>query len=183
MRIALLQHAFGDPSRTELDGHVRTLAQALREAGHDPSVLGSRPGRTRHAEEGEIAVKHLARLPDERLRSRGFDAPLTHLPALLRELRRGGYDAVHAFTPLDAWAGARAGGPIVFTPPERPSREALAERRLRLALWDASVRSPNHVVVPDESTREAVWRWLAADATVAAPGDAPAHVRIYRSFA
>lgn len=182
MRVALLHHGYGTPGGGPATERLRTLAGALRAAGHEPHVLSSRAGRTRRSEECGFPVVHLARLPDGRLRSRGFDAPLTHAPALLRQLRGARFDAVHAFTPEDAAFAARAAGRVFLTPLEPPRRETLAARRLRLRFWDAAVRPPNVLVVEDEAVREAVRRWLAVDAAIAATGDAPAHERIYRDF-
>ncbi|HEX8646047.1 MAG TPA: glycosyltransferase family 4 protein [Thermoleophilaceae bacterium] len=184
MRVALVHHSYGTPYGGAAEPHVRELARALRAAGHEPRVIGSRPGPTRRSDEDGIEVVHLGRLPEGPLRSRGFDGPVTHLPALVRELARGGYDAVHAFSPQDAAAAARAAAgratpPLVFTPVEPPRREALAERRLRLRFWEAAIAPPTTLVVPGDDPRAAVWRWLAVEASVVAPDDADGHVKIY----
>lgn len=178
MRIALVHHSYGTEWAGPAGPHVRELARALRTGGHEPHVLASRAGPTRRSEEDGVPVTHLARLPEGPLRSRAFDSPITHIPALLRELAGGGYDAVHAFSPQDAAAAVHGPAPVIFTPVEPPRREALAERRLRLRFWEAAARLP--IVVPDEELRAAVWRWLAVEASVVAPGDAPGHVNIYR---
>ena len=182
MRIALLHHGYGAPGEVRATERVRALARALRAAGHEPRIVGSRAGRTRRTEEDGVAVVHLGRLPDGRLRSRGLDSPLTHLPALLRHLRAARYEAVHAFSPQDAALATRAVGRVVFTPIEPPHRGLLAARRLRLGFWDAATRPPNVVVVADAAEAEAVSRWLAVDPAMAAAGDAVAHERVYRGL-
>ena len=183
MRIALVHHSYGTEWAGAAGPHVDELARALLAAGHEPHVIGSRAGATRRTEEDGVPVAHLGRLPEGPLRSRGFDGPLTHMPALMRELADGAFDAVHAFSPQDAFAASYRGTAVAFTPVEPPRREALAERRLRLRFWDAAIRPPNAVVVPSDAEREAVWRWLAVEPEVAAAGDAGAHKRIYLRLA
>jgi glycosyltransferase involved in cell wall biosynthesis len=178
VRVALVHHSYGTDWAGPAGPHVRELARALRAEGHEPHVLSSRAGPTRRSREDGVPVSHLGRLPEGPLRSRAFDTPVTHIPALLRELADPErFDAVHAFSPQDAAAAVHGPAPVVFTPVEPPRREALAERRLRLRFWEAAVRVP--FVVPDEELREAVWRWLAVEASVVAPTDAAGHVRIY----
>ena len=176
MRVALVHHGFGTPHAGAAEPHMRELARALGEAGHEVCVVSSRVGPSRRSEEDGIAVVQLGRLPEAPLRSRAFDGPVTHLPGVAR-LR--GFDVVHAFSPQDAAAAARSAARVVFTPAEPPRREALAERRLRLRFWEAAIRPPTAVVVPDEPARDAVWRWLAVEAEIAASSDAAAHERIY----
>lgn len=182
MRIALVHHSYGTEWAGAAGPLVAELARSLREAGHEPAILGSRAGPTRRETDDGVALIRLGRLPEWPLRARGFDGPLTHVPELLRELAGGGYDVAHAFSPQDAAAAAYGPAPVVFTPSEPPRREALAERRLRLRAWEAAIRPPNVVVVPSEGHRQAVRRWLALEPELAAPHDAAAHLRIYRGL-
>lgn len=177
-----MHHSYGTPWAGAAGPHVHELARALRAAGHEARVLSSRVGPTRRSDEDGFELVRLGRLPEGPLRSRAFDTPITHIPALLREIAGGGYDAVHAFSPQDAAAAAHGPAPVAFTPVEAPRREALAERRLRLRFWEEAIRPPTAVVVPDEEGRAAAWRWLAVEPEVAAPGDAAAHERVYRSI-
>ena len=182
MRVALLHHGYGGSGEERATARVRTLAAALEAAGHEPLVIASRAGRTRRGEDAGVPVVRLARLPDGRLRSRGFPSPLTHLPALLMHLRATRYDAVHAFSPEDAALAVRAIGRVAFTPPEPPHRGLLADRRLRAGFWDAATRPPSVVVVGDEAEAQAVSRWLAVDPVIARAGDPVAHENVYRGL-
>jgi hypothetical protein len=107
------------------------------------------------------------------LRLRGFERPLTHLPPVVAELVRGRYDVVHAFSAVDAaaarcWRRVR-GGPVVFTCTAPPQRDTVSNRRLRLRLLAAAVERSDAVLAPDESVRDATWRWLAVEPRVVEP--------------
>lgn len=176
MRVALVHHSFGTPFGGAAEPHMRELARALAAAGHEVCIVGSRVGPTRRSEADGIVVVELGRLPEGPLRSRAFDGPITHLP---RVARLRGFDVVHAFSPQDAAAARSTAARVVFTPAEPPRREALAERRLRLRFWEAAIRPPTALVVPDDERRDTAWRWLAVDAVVVAPDDAAGHERVY----
>ena len=178
LRVALVHHGEGNATAA----HVRELAAALRDAGHRPVILGARVGRTARAEEDGVEVVRIGRAPERRLRGRGLDSPLTHLPGLLRELAGGRFDAVHAFSPQEACAAALGPAGVVFTAVEPPRREALAERRLRLAFWQRATAPPAVVLVPGEPEQAAMRHWLAVHARIAGPRDPTAHEEVYRSL-
>jgi hypothetical protein len=179
VRLALLHPSFGTEWAGAAEPHMRELAGALSAAGHEVTVIGSRPGRTRRTHEDGFEVVRVGRLPEAPLRSRAFDGPLTHLPGLLAELTRGRFEVAHAFSPQDAFAARHGPAGVAFTCVEAPRRETLSDRRLRLAFWQAAIDPWNAVIVPGEEQREALWRWLAVEAEVAEPRDAAAHERIY----
>jgi hypothetical protein len=163
LRVALVHH--DPPARC-----VGALADALRAAGHRPEVIAPRP----------VSAAERA------LRFRGFASPLTHVPFALAGLMRGAFDVAHAFTPQDAAASLawrrRSGRPVVFTPAVPPDRSTVADGRLRLRLLEQALREADAITAPDEPTRAAVERWLAVDAPLLAPGDAAAHVALYREL-
>ena len=134
---------------------------------------------------GSAVVVGAPRLPlaDDLLARRGFMVPLSHLPVLTARLLSANVDVVHAFTAEDAAAARawrrRTGGPVVVTLTEALDRDRVADRRLRLKLLTAAVEHSDAVLVPDEASREALRRWLAADAQVIAPADAGAHLQLY----
>jgi hypothetical protein len=182
MRVALL----GPP-----DGK---LAHALAAAGHTGAVL-SPAGHPAVAgplasgpplETAGFDTVRMRRLPDAPLRLRKIGDDLAVLPAALRALTTGGFDAAHAFAPELACAAAvwsrRSGRPAVFTPTVPPRRETLAARRLRLAAWRRALAGCA-VAAPTDEVRDALRRWLAVDAPVVAPGDAAGHVALYAGAA
>jgi len=123
-------------------------------------------------------------LPEELLRRRGLTGPLTHVPLATAVLLRGRFDVVHAFSPPDAFA-ARAwrrvtGGPVVVTTLEVLDRARLADGRLRLALLRGAVEDADVLLAASDEVREALRRWMAAEAAVLEPRDAAAHERLYR---
>lgn len=176
MRVALLDHGY--PSE-----YVRELALALTAAGLEVVVVAARRGPSERFEDKGVAVVAVRRLPEAPLRLRGFERPLTHLPSLVAELVRGSYDVVHAFSAVDA-AAARCwrrlrGGPVVFTPTAPPGRDTVSNRRLRLRLLADAVELSDAVTAPDESVRDATWRWLAVEPRVVDPDGV---ARLYREL-
>jgi hypothetical protein len=146
---------------------VRDLAGALRAAGQDAVVLG-RPA--------PAAERLLGR--------RGFTAGLAHLPLMAPDLMRGGFDIVHAFAAPDAALAIRLGGaPVVFTCTEVLDRAALAGGRVRLRTLQRAVECSDAVLVPGERERDALRRWMAADARIVDPRDAEAQLSVYRELA
>lgn len=182
LRVALLHHSYGTPYGGEAEPVVRALARALRDAGHEVHVLTSGPGPTRRRHDDGVEVVRLARLPEAPLRFRGFEDPITHIPSALRELARGAFDVAHAFSAQDAWAAIRSSAPAVFTCASVLDRDELASRRLRASLLATAVERSGAVLVPGEAQRAALWRWMAVEASVVDPADAPAHERVYREL-
>ena len=184
LRVALLYHSYGSPPVPGTPRVVRELAIALRDAGHRPFVLSSRPGRTRRSLEEDIRVVRSGRLPEAPLRWRGFVGPVTHLPLAALALVREPYDVAQAFSPADTLAALLArrttGKPALFTCAETLDREGLADRRLRLWLLTRAVEDTDAVTSPTEKARVALQRWLAVEPALIEPGDAPAHERLYR---
>jgi hypothetical protein len=179
LRVALLAHTIEDPAPTWL-----AAAAALQDIGHDAVVLSSHRHPTRETTEHGVRVVRIARLPEAPLRWRGFTGPLTHAPLTLRALARGGYDAVHAFSPEDAaialLSRRRTGTPVVFTAADPLDRDRLADRRLRLRLVQAAVEESDAVTAPTDALAALVERWLAVDAAVLDPRDGAAQVDLYR---
>ena len=162
LRIALLDQAG--------TGRVHELGAALRRAGHEPRLLGSR-----------------ALAPVEGLlRRRGFTPALSHVPLAAIDMLRGEYDVAHAFSPPDAvaalaWRRAR-GGAVAFTCTEPLERANVANGRLRLATLTSALDDPDAVAAADEEVRTSVEGWFALSLTVLAPADAEAHERLYRKL-
>ena len=164
MRIALLHNGSAGGR------HAHELADALREAGHDPHVLSARPAGPAEA----------------LLRRRGFAGSLTPVPSGVVALLRGGFDVAHAFSTADALTALTwrrlGGGPAVFTCTEALRRDRLADRRLSLWLLQRAVQDTDALVAATEESREALARWLALDAPVIESHDAAGYERLYREL-
>ena len=162
VRVALLLHA-GAPAATA--AVAEATHAALGQAGHLPDLVREKP------------------LLESPLRLRGFTGPLTHLPAALLTLRRGGYDLVHAFSAPDAqaalWWRRTTGRPVVFGCADALDRDRLSDARLRLRLLTSALEESDAVVTPTQAARDALARWMAIDALVVAPSDAQGHARLY----
>lgn len=158
------------------------LAAALRAAGERPALLTTEPA----AAPAGVDVVALRVLPERPLRARGIGDHLEHLPHALLALARGRYDVVHAFRPVDAVAaavstrGARRAAVLTVAEPLR--RETIADRRLRLESLEAAVARVDAVLAGSEEARASLRRLLALDARVVAPGDAAAHLALYRDL-
>jgi glycosyltransferase involved in cell wall biosynthesis len=114
-------------------------------------------------------VIRVPRLPEGRLRRRGFEDHLGHLPFTYRLLRRDPPDVAHALHHGDAAVALHAGVPTVWTYLGMPHRKGLANRRLRVDLVRRAMRAQATVVLSDAAAR-AFRRWLGADPLVIHPG-------------
>lgn len=160
LRVALIDH--GQEASLASD-----LAASLRERGHDAVVIGGRGTAL-----------------DGLLERRGFATPLTHLPATVAQLARGGYDIANAFSPPDAYAALywarRSGRPVVFSCTHPVERARLADRRLKLRFLRAALEDSDAVIVHDEDSRAAAWRWLSLEPPLIPWRDAAALEDLYR---
>ena len=156
--------------RVALLGRADELADALRAAGQQPTVItpeGPRP---------------LARL----MECRGIGDGHERVPAALLALARGSFDVAHALTPVDAlaaiaWARRRR-RPVVLSFDEPVRRETVADRRLRLVTLERALAGADRVLATDRDVAASLSRLLALDAEVVAPSDAAAHLAVYRSL-
>jgi len=185
LRIALLSHDFTNPIGPR-EAQVSTVAAGVRALGHEPVILASHASFSRSSIEDGITVLRVASIAEGWLRRRGFTGPLTQLPLTVRVLMRGDFDLAHAFSAVDAAAALRwkraTGAPVVFTCMEALSRSRLADRRLRLLLLSGAIEDSDAVITPSESVREALLRWMAADASVIAPSDGVNHLALYEKL-
>jgi hypothetical protein len=186
LRVALLHHTYRSRPGPGPESLVHYLAAALRDAGHEPSVLTSHTAATRRSTEDGVAVIRSRRLPEAPRRWRNVAGPLTHLPLVLRALASGDYDVAHSFSPPDVLAALAwrrlTGSPALFTCAETLGRERLSDQRLRLWLLARAVEHSDAVTVVSEEARAALWRWLAVEAALIDPRDAAAHEWLYREL-
>lgn len=181
----------GEPLRVALVHHdchpsVLEAAKGLLAAGHQAHVVACHRGPSRLTVLGDVPVVRCRRLPEFPLRWRGFVSPLTHLPGVFATLMRGGYDIAYAWSSADAPAalawGRLTGKPTVFAPAEPPTRELLADRRLRLWMIARALEHSDAVVAPSLDVRQALRRWVAVDAPLLYPLDAAGHERLYEEL-
>jgi Glycosyltransferase Family 4 len=160
--VALVDHSRRAPA-------VHDLAASLGDLGHEVAVI-SPP----------------ATPLDGLLRRRGFATPLTHIPLTLQALLRGDYELAHAFSPQAAYAALLwrrlRGGRAVFSLVEPIERERLSDRRLRLRLLSTALGESDAVIVHDEDTRAAAWRWLSLEPRLIPPTDGTELERVYRGL-
>ena len=137
--------------------------------GSSPPIRG-RPQR--RVEDG-LPITRNWRPPDGRLRRRGFEEYLTHVPFSYLSLRRGTDDVAVAFHATDSLAAGRwsehTGRPAVFCYLGIPHREAVVDRRGRLAVVRRAVEASAAVVALSETARDAFDRWLGVEARVIHP--------------
>jgi hypothetical protein len=166
LRIALLHSGRGDLAAH----HVGELAAALRAAGHEPHTISSGRGRAF----------------DALVQRRGFTESLMLAPAAAGALVGRGFHVAHGFSVPDALAALAwrrlSGRPVVFTCSETLGRETVANRRLRLWSLERAVEGSDALIAPSRESEAAIRRWLALDVPLIEPGDAAAHVRLYRAL-
>lgn len=170
LRVALLAPCYWPEVRRGGERLVRDLADGLIARGHKPRLITSHPGPpSRALEDGLEVIRHW-RPPAGRLRRRGFEDHLTHLPLSLATLRRGDDDVAHATYVGDAVVAARSGRPSVFSVLGAPDRRYLVERRRRVELWLEAAHGCGAVTVLSEAAATVLRRDLGIETQVVPPG-------------
>ncbi len=174
MRVALLAPTYWPEVRRGGERMVHDVAASLAGRGHGVRVLTSHPGRSRTTAEDGVTVVRSWRPPDGRLRRRGYEDHLTHVPLSYAALRRGDDDLAHAVHHADAAAAIRwaraTGRPAVWTFLGVPHRAGLANRRRRLDLVRRAIDGSDAVVAISEAAARGFRRWLGVDPHVIHPG-------------
>jgi glycosyltransferase involved in cell wall biosynthesis len=173
VRVALLAPADWPEEGSDSARYARALGSALLRRGHEPHLITAHPGRPQQVVEDGLPITRNWRPPDSRLRRRGFEDYLTHVPFSYRSLMGGRFDVAVALHVTDALAASRwserTGGPAVFCHLGLPHRENLADRRGRLATMRRAVEGSAAVVAPSEAARTGFDRWLGVAARVIHP--------------
>ena len=174
LRIALLNPCYWPEVRRGSERFLRDLADGLLERGHRPSLITSHPeGGGRTVEDG-LEVIRVRRPPDGRLRRRGFEDHLTHVPLSYLALLRGEYDLAHALFHSDAAAAIRWSRrrrrPVVYSHMGVPDRADLVRRRRRLRLVEAATRGADATVALSAAAAAGFERTLALTPRVINPG-------------
>jgi glycosyltransferase involved in cell wall biosynthesis len=174
LRVALLNPCYYPEVQRGSERLVRDLATDLRTLGHRPRIVTSHPGPPSDAVEDGVPVARVWRPPEARLRRRGFQEYLTHLPFSYLALRAGDDDLAQAFFPTDALAAIRwgrsAGRPAVMHYGGIPTRPVLASRRLRLRVAREALFGADAVVVDSEAAADGMRRWFGIEPRVINPG-------------
>jgi glycosyltransferase involved in cell wall biosynthesis len=170
VRVALLHPTYWPEVRRGSERFLHDLATGLAQRGHDVHVVTSHPGRPSTTVEDGVEVTRVWRPPSGRLRRRGLEDHLTHLPLAARALRRVGPDVVHAVYPTDGLVAARSGKPAVLSYMGLPNRAYLASRRSRAQITRKAAFGVRATVALSEAAANALDRELGIDARVIAPG-------------
>lgn len=174
MRVALLSPCFWPEVRRGGERFVRSLADGLIERGHEPRLITSHPGPPASTVEHGLPITRNWRPPAGRLRRRGFEDHLTHLPASYLSLMRGDDDAAVAVYPTDAVVAARwsrrSGRPAVYSCLGAPDRPYLASRRLRVQVTVEAARGCSAVTTLSAAAAAALRRSLGVESRVIPPG-------------
>jgi glycosyltransferase involved in cell wall biosynthesis len=170
VRIALLHPTYWPEVRRGSERVVHDLATALAGRGHAVRIITSHAARPSTTIEDGVEVVRVWRPPAGRLRRRGFEDHLTHLPAASRALARREDDVVHALYPTDGLIAARSGRPAVFSYMGLPDRAYLASRRGRARITRRAAFGAKATVALSGAAAQALDRWLGIEASVIAPG-------------
>ena len=174
MNVALLNPCYWPEVRRGSERFARELADGLLARGHRPRLITSHAHRPSFADEDGLEVVRSWRPPSGRLRRRGWEDHLTHLPFTYLQLLRGDDDVAHALYPTDALAAlrwkARTGRPVILSFMGIPHRAWLAARRGRTGAVVRAMRGADAVVALSETAAGAFERWLGVRPRVIAPG-------------
>ena len=184
LRIALLHHSYWPEVRRGTERFIRDLADGLIERGHRPTLITSHPGAPSRTVEDGLEVVRNWRPPEGRLRRRGWQPHLSHLPFSALSLRRGDFDLAHALYPTDAlvavrWS-ARTGRPAVVSFMGLPDRAGLVSARGRVETVRRVAARAAAVVSLSAAAAEAFRRELGVDTRVIEPG---VDLELFRSSA
>ena len=174
LRVALLNPCWYPEVQRGSERLIRDLATDLLDRGHRPRVVTSHPGPPSRRMEDGVSVMRNWRPPDTRLRRRGFQEFLTHVPASYLSLRAGEDDVAQAFFPTDALAAVRwgraKGRPAILHYGGIPTRPVLASRRLRMRVAVEALYGADAVVVDSEAAARGMRRWFGIEPRVINPG-------------
>jgi phosphatidylinositol alpha-mannosyltransferase len=171
--VAYLTPTFWPEVRRGGERLVHELATGLAGRGHRVRVITAHAGRGTVSVEDGVEVVRRWRPPDGRLRRRGYEDHLTHMPLAYRTLAGGRDDVAHAVHATDGvvaarWS-ARTGRPSVFTHLGIPDRRDQVARRRRLELTLGAARGCTAVTAVSRHAAEAFERWLGLPARAIHP--------------
>jgi glycosyltransferase involved in cell wall biosynthesis len=163
---------------------VHELATGLVARGHRARVITAHAGRSaRTVEDGVEVIRHW-RPPDGRLRRRGYEEHLTHVPFSYLSLASGDDDIVHALHVTDGLAAARwsarTSRPSVLAYLGIPDRRGLTAARRRLEITLRAATGCTAITTVSRHAAEAFSRWLGLDARAIYP---PVDLEHFRSVA
>jgi phosphatidylinositol alpha-mannosyltransferase len=173
MRIALLHPTYWPEVRRGSERVVHDLGVNLAARDHEVTLITSHRGRPRTTiEEGMRVIR--ARRPPTPPGSGVYDYHLVNAPNVAVHLRRGDFDVVHAFFPVDAWVAVRlrrrGGSPVIATLHGMPTRRYLVARRYRLEMLRAVAAGADECTVLSEAAADHFRRYLLREPRVLPPG-------------
>ncbi len=186
MRIGLFHPTYWPEVRRGSERVVHDLAVSLIARGHEVDVVTAHRGAPCTAVEGGVRVVRCRRPPE--LPGAGlYEFHLANAPNVWRELRRGDFDLVHTFFPVDSWVAVRArrrgGPPVVATLHGVPTRPYLVARRRRLQMLREVAEGADRCTVLSEAAARPFSAYLLRRPLVLPPGVVFDHVatRVPRS--
>ena len=173
LRVAMLTPVFWPEVRRGTERMVHELSCGLLERGHRPRIVTSHRGRPSLGEQDGVPVLALPRPPDGRLRRRGFEDHLTHVPGAYVALRATRPDVAHAWFPTDALAAGRygrvTGRPVVHSYMGVPDHVGLMWKRRRLSIALSAIDAADVTVALSRHAASEFRRWLGRDVPVISP--------------
>jgi glycosyltransferase involved in cell wall biosynthesis len=173
LRVALLTPCYWPEVRRGAERIVNELATGLASRGHRPRVITSHLGRPHRSVEGGFQVVRNWRPPNGRLRRRGYEDHLTHVPFSYLALRGADHHVAQATHVTDALAAARwsqrTGRPSVLAYMGIPDRRGLTAARRRLEITARASQECTAVTALSRSAADAFARWLGIGARVIHP--------------
>lgn len=173
LRIGLFHPTYWPEVRRGSERVVHDLAVSLAARGHEVSLITSHRGlATTALEEGVRVVR--CRRPPEPPGAGMYEFHLVNAPNVWRELRRGDFDLVHTFFPVDSWVAVRArrrgGPPVVATLHGVPTRRYLVARRRRLQMLREVADGADRCTVLSEAAARPFAAYLLRTPLVLPPG-------------
>jgi phosphatidylinositol alpha-mannosyltransferase len=173
LRPALLNPVYWPEVRRGSERVIHELSAELVARGHHPTLITSHRGLPSSVDEDGLRVIRLPRPPGGRLRRRGYEDHLTHVPLSYAALRAGHYDLAHAWYPTDALAALRwrrsSGRPVICSYMGIPDHPGLMMKRRRLDITLRVVRESDAVVALSHHAAHEFRRWLGREARVIPP--------------
>jgi glycosyltransferase involved in cell wall biosynthesis len=152
---------------------IHDLGVRLAARGNRPRLITSHPGPTTESVEDGIDVLRLHRPRGRRFQLGMRDQYLTHVPAMIRALRRSDPEVVHALYPVDAVAASSWSRshrrPLVFSLMGMPRPEALRRRIWRGIVARAFSRADATVCLSRRAA-ELTWEAFGVTPRVIHPG-------------
>jgi glycosyltransferase involved in cell wall biosynthesis len=173
MRIALAHPTYWPEILRGSERIIHDLGVSLAARGHEVTLITSHRGAaSTTVEEGVRVIR--ARRPPQLPGMGVYEHHLVNAPNVALRLRRGSFDLVHTFFPVDAKVAVelrrRGGPPVVATLHGIPTRQYLVARRYRLETLRSVAAAADECTVLSQAAATPFRRYLFRDPRVLPPG-------------